>query len=127
MSLWTIFYPGYLIDIFGLQFLPIIAISLYLYVFFAFIKNPDQRLSLFVFLFLTAIAAFINANGVRPNNDDIIKPLSLLAVMIMPVLILVIQLSKKCYQLVFMWGLVTFAGWALSFAWVLWMYAMSRS
>ena len=127
MSLWTIFFPGYLIDIFGVWNLPLIAVPLYLYIFYALYIYPSQRIGLIAFLFLTAMAIGINVDGVRPNSNDIIKPLSLLAVMMMPVLISVFQILKKNYQLVLTWLIVALAGWALSLSWVLWLYAMAKS
>lgn len=126
-SLWSWFFPGVLIDVFGIQLLPGAALFLYVFVLFAVFKYPQHRAGLILFLGLTVLVGVLNSYSGRPRYDDIWKPLGLFAVMAMPVGVMIFHLFKGRVKGAVIWGLVSLAGWAFGLGWSLWVHALARS
>ena len=129
MNLWNIF-PDFLLRLLHIDnilLLPLAAIPLYLYIFYALVRYPKQRVSLAIFVLLTLVASIIMYYNKKPKTDDFIAPLALLIVMAMPLLMLLIQLSNKSYVAARIWAISTLAGCVHSISWYLWILALARS
>lgn len=125
MNLWNIF-PE-LLHIESILSLPIFAIPFYLYVLYALIKHPKYRISLTIFLVLTLIASLTMFFSLGPRIGLFFPPLMLLSVMLMPLIMLTLQVSKKVNTGIWVWGITSVAGWLHSLSWVVWLFALARS
>ena len=125
MNLWNIF-PE-LLHIEGILSLPIFAIPFYLYVLYALIKHPKYRTSLSIFLVLTLMASLTMFFSMGPHIGLFFPPLMLLSVMLMPLIMLILQVSKKVNTGIWVWGITSVAGWLHSLSWAVWLFALARS
>lgn len=126
VNLWTIF-PASLIDIEYMLYLPFIAIVLYLYLLYALKKHTKERLKLTSFLLLILAASFTLWLNGRPSNSDVIAPLALLLVMLMPLFILTFKLYTRDHNASRVWAVAMVSGWAYSLGCWIWILALSRS
>ena len=125
MNLWIIF-PD-LLHIEGILSLPIFAIPFYLYVLYTLIKQPKYRISLTIFLVLTLMASLTMFFSLGPRIGLFFPPLMLLSVMLMPLIMLTRQVSKKVNTGIWVWAITSVAGWLHSLSWVVWLFALARS
>ena len=126
MNLWAVF-PASILHIKGILYLPYLAISLYLYVCYALIKEPGFRLMLSVFLMLTLIASITLILSMGPGIGKIIPPALLLSVMLMPLLLFGLCIIKKESTGIRTLGIATAAGWVHSIGWVVWFFVVAGS
>jgi hypothetical protein len=126
MNLWTLF-PDLLPVFSGILKLPYLVIPLYLPVIYFAVRASGERKALLVFLLLTLMASVIMVFNFGPHVGKVFPPLALLSVMVMPMLLLGINLYRKRFNVVLVWGLATLAGWSHSLSWSVWLFAMARS
>ncbi len=126
MNLWDLF-PEFILRFNGILKLPYLAMLFYIYVVYTTIKNKGERTYLVSFLLLTLIASTIMLNSLGPQIGKIIPPFALLSVMAMPLIILIVNVFKRTYNLVHIWFIVAIAGWLHSLSWSVWLFALARS
>ena len=127
MNLWAVFPVDMLMSVDGVLCLPLFAIPLYLYVFYAIFSHQRQRVWLLTFLGLTFLSSAIMLMCLGPNIGRVIPPFLLLLVIFMPLALLLVNIAKKQTHEVRLWALVMSAGVVHSFSWVVWLFALARS
>lgn len=126
MNLWDLF-PDSLLMCNGILKLPYLAILFYLYIVYATFKNAAERKYLMMFLMLSLVASIIMIINLGPPVAKIIPPLSLLTVMVMPLVMLIINLHNRAYNLVLIWFMGTIAGWLHALSWSVWLFVLAAS
>lgn len=126
MNLWHLF-PESLLHIPGILKLPYLAILLYLFLLYALFRYPTERKLLSIFLVLSFIASSIMINNLHPGFGKVVPPLALLVIMLMPLSILLLRVSKKSYTNIHLWIIAILAGWSHSMGWGVWLFALAGS
>ena len=126
MNLWRVF-PESIVSNNGLLLLPPSAALLYVFVLIALIKFPEVRVKILIFLFVTIITNIIIVATIGPNMGRVLIPLLLLSIMVLPLFWLLNQCRLKNRKTIYIFGIVTLAGWMHSLSWVAWIFALARS
>ena len=126
MNLWVLF-PEYILSIKGILYLPYLALAFYVFVLFIFIKFPDFRMKLLLFILITVITNIVIVMTLGPSMSAVLIPLLLLVIMFMPLIWLIPQCLSKNKKNMYIWSIVTISGWLHSLSWVAWIFAMARS
>lgn len=129
MNLWNI-WPDFfeeLLHIEGILYLPLFTLPCYLFCLYSLLRQSQQRISLGCFFVLTLVASTTMFLSMGPGIGKIFPPLTLLAVMFMPLIMLVIQIVKKDNAGIRIWSMASIAGWLHSLSWWLWLIALAGS
>lgn len=126
MNLWMLF-PESILNIRGILYLPYLAVMFYGFVLLIFINFSWARTRLLLFLFITLTTSVVIVMTIGPGMGTVLIPLLLLLVMLMPLVWLIPRCRQKNKKEIFVWSIVTLAGWLHSFSWVVWVFALARS
>jgi len=126
MNLWHIF-PESILSVNGILYLPYLTAFLYVLVIMIIVKFKEQRAKLSLFVLATAITNIIILMTLGPGMGNVLIPLLLLIIMVLPILWLIPQCITKNRKNTYIFSIVTIAGWAHSVSWVAWIFALARS
>ena len=126
MNLWG-FFPKSLLEIEGIFDLPILAVCLYLYLLSIYFKYPLQRVHLMRFFLLTLVASIILILNLTPPLDNILAPLILLCVIVLPMLRCLMTLYQRDFVAARLWFVATIAGSCFSIGGSVWLFAVAVS
>ena len=103
------------------------AFLFYFFVLYLTIKNKDERWYLIVFgllILVTSIIMFININTPMGN---VMPPLVLLLVIVLPFLKLIVAIFHKGLRQVKIWGVAFITACLHSMSWCIWFFAITGS
>ncbi|WDE00996.1 hypothetical protein [Thalassomonas actiniarum] len=126
MNLWYLF-PELLLDIKGILYLPYLALVLNAGLLYQFYKSRSQRKVLLTFIVLSATASTFAWFGLINRTFEVIAPVLLLMIALMPLVILVSKLIKKQKSNIVCWSVASLAGLSHCLAWAVWMRALMGS
>lgn len=126
MNLWK-HIPEFLLPFNFIVELSFLMLLFYLYVFYVAVKYAGERKRLIGFLLLTFVSTVTMFNNLGPGANFFIPPLLLLCVMVMPVIMMMIHLYRKAYNIVWIWLFVSIAGWLFSLCWTTWLFIAAGS
>jgi hypothetical protein len=126
MNLWGVF-PESILRVNGILYLPYLTVFLYVLVLLMLVKFKEQRAKLLLFVLATAITNIVIIMTLGPGMGNVLIPLLLLIIMVLPLFWLIPQCITKNRKNTYIFSIVTIAGWAHSIGWVALIFALARS
>ncbi|WP_428086643.1 hypothetical protein [Candidatus Thioglobus sp.] len=126
MNLWHIF-PELILRSSVILYAPYLTAFFYVLVLLMLVKFKPQRAKLLLFVLVTIVTNIVIIMTLGPGMGNVLIPLLLLIIMGLPLLWLLPQCMAKNRKNIYIFAIVTIAGWVHSIGWAATIFALARS